>query len=518
MRTTAKYIRETEAKDQEEKELRSRLEREGWSNGYDDDDDDRLTPGKRFRNLFTRVPKKETLTDDDDNESQEAGPHFTAMCEAADALAPIRRKIEKNLLPQYESFVASLKTAADAASAPDAPQSAQTNVETHLATLLLVEQELQGALKLLKQSHMRAIGLRVTFGDPEEECLKRNVVNAHMIARQDLTGKFKKARDSVSAMLKGNAAAKVVAQQRTLIASAAAYDELERFYKRLVRLSNEAAAHPAVDSAGREGERVRLAFLAAAKAAKGALRAAFEESTDVKKGTYGGEANVDGFKPGSWAYEGTMEETWRAHCVGVELELTKYARAVGSPNVRAAALCLLPRSCRGRGGRRGKELLPGGADTDRGGDEIEVDAADVGNAAVDLVRDQLRNAVDAIEDAARACATMTSSSGSSTPSTPAAGDGRGGAGAGGGELQKNLFARTTAALVPVKNAVAELFRALHALAATAQREGDVDGDGVGGGEVRTPSSGAKRSPLAKVKTWWKEKVSPGFANSPSPNR
>ena len=519
MRTTAKYIRETEAKDQEEKELRSRLEREGWSNGYDDDDDDdRLTPGKRFRNLFTRVPKKETLTDDDDDESQEAGPHFTAMCEAADALAPIRRKIEKNLLPQYESFVASLKTAADAAAAPDAPQSAQTNVETHLATLLLVEQELQGALKLLKQSHMRAIGLRVTFGDPEEECLKRNVVNAHMIARQDLTGKFKKARDSVSAMLKGNAAAKVVAQQRTLIASAAAYDELERFYKRLVRLSNEAAGHPAVDSAGREGERVRLAFLAAAKAAKGALRAAFEESTDVKKGTYGGEANVDGFKPGSWAYEGTMEETWRAHCVGVELELTKYARAVGSPNVRAAALCLLPRSCRGRGGRRGKELLPGGADADRGDDEIVVDAADVGGAAVDLVRDQLRNAVDAIEDAARACATMTSSSGSSTPSTPAAGDGRGGAGAGGGELQKNLFARTTAALVPVKNAVAELFRALHALAATAQREGDVDGDGGGGGEVRTPSSGAKRSPLAKVKTWWKEKVSPGFANSPSPNR
>ena len=34
-----------------------------------------------------------------------------------------------------------------------------------------------------------------------------------------------------------------------------------------------------------------------------------------------------------------------------------------------------------------------------------MDAADVGNAAVDLVRDQLRNAVDAIEDAARACAT-----------------------------------------------------------------------------------------------------------------
>ena len=146
-----------------------------------------------------------------------------------------------------------------------------------------------------------------------------------------------------------------------------------------------------------------------------------------------------------------------------------------------------------------------------------VDAADVGNAAVDLVRDQLRNAVDAIEDAARACATMTSSSGSSTPSTPAAGDGRGGSGAG-RELQKNLFARTTAALVPVKNAVAELFRALHALAATARREGDVDGDGVGGREVGTPSSGAKRSPLAKVKTWWKEKVSPGFANSPSPNR
>ena len=509
MRTTAKYVRETEAKEQAENELRSRLEREGWSNGYDandddDDDDDRLTPGRRIRNLFTRRRRQSEKEEDasDKDELEEVSPHFMAMCEAADALAPIRRKIENNLLPQYESFVASLSTAAVAAAAPDAQPAAQTNVETHLATLLLVEQELQGALKLLKQSHMRAMGLRVTLGDPAEECLKRNVVNAHMIARQHLTGKFKRARDSVSAMLKGNAAAKVVAQQRMLIASAAAYDELERFYKRLVRLGNEAAAHPAVSDAGREGERVRAAFLAAAKTTKNALRAAFEESTNVKKGTYGIESEVDGFKPGSWAYEGTMEETWRAHCKGVDGELAKYKRAVGSPTVRAA-LCLLPRED------------VDGADVD--GDERSVDAADVGNAAVELVRDQLRNAVDAIEDAARACALMTaSSSGGSTPSTPSGGrageDERTTPGHGRG----NLFGRTAAALVPVKNAVAELFRALHALAATARRV-DV---GDGGAEVGTPTSESKRSPLAKVKTWWKERISPGFSHSgsPSPNR
>ena len=505
MRTTAKYVRETEAKEQAENELRSRLEREGWSNGYDDDDDDddddRLTPGKRIRNLFTRRRRRSEKEEDtsDKDELEEVSPHFMAMCEAADALAPIRRKIEDNLLPQYESFVASLSTAAVAAAAPDARPAARTNVETHLATLLLIEQELQGALKLLKQSHMRAMGLRVTLGDPAEECLKRNVVNAHMIARQHLTGKFKRARDSVSAMLKGTAAAKVVAQQRLLIASAAAYDELERFYKRLVRLGNEAAAHPAVSDAGREGERVRAAFLAAAETTKGALRAAFEESTNVKKGTYGMESEVDGFKPGSWAYEGTMEETWRAHYKGVDAELAKYKRAVELPTVRAA-LCLLPRE-------------DSGADVD--GDERSADAADVGNAAVELVRDQLRNAVDAIEDAARACAMMTaSSSGGSTPSAPSAGkDERTTPGPGGRE---NLFGRTTAALVPVKNAVAELFRALHALAATARRVGVEDR----GAEVGTPTSESKRSPLAKVKTWWKERISPGFGHSgsPSPNR
>ena len=123
MRTTAKYVRETEAKEQAENELRSRLEREGWSNGYDDDDDDddRLTPGKRIRNLFTRRRRRSEKEEDtsDKDELEEVSPHFMAMCEAADALAPIRRKIEDNLLPQYESFVASLSTAAVAAAAPD---------------------------------------------------------------------------------------------------------------------------------------------------------------------------------------------------------------------------------------------------------------------------------------------------------------------------------------------------------------------------------------------------------------
>ena len=131
-----------------------------------------------------------------------------------------------------------------------------SDVETHLATLLLVEAELQAALKRLKVSHVRAGTITVTPGDPEESLMKRNVVNAHAIARTSLTARFKRARDGVGEMLKGNAAAKVVSQQRLLRASDAAYGDLERFYASLVRLRAELAAHP--KTTGAAGARVRL--------------------------------------------------------------------------------------------------------------------------------------------------------------------------------------------------------------------------------------------------------------------
>ena len=59
--------------EQAENELRSRLEREGWSNGYDDDDDDdddRLTPGKRIRSFTARrrSEKEEDTSDKDELE------------------------------------------------------------------------------------------------------------------------------------------------------------------------------------------------------------------------------------------------------------------------------------------------------------------------------------------------------------------------------------------------------------------------------------------------------------------
>ena len=70
---------------------------------------------------------------------------------------------------------------------------------------------------------------------------------------------------------------------------------------------------------------------------------------------------------------------------------------------------------------------------------------DVASAAIEHVRDALRNAVDAIEDAARACAAMS---------------GAGVAGASGAVG----FRCTMSLLVPVKDKTAALFHALNALA------------------------------------------------------
>ena len=237
LRDTAIYIRETEAAARAADALE-----EARAAGFDSVEAMEAAKPVPRRGVFRR-----RAPEPDPTPPPPPGPpsaSFVALCDAADALAGHRRAVEKNLLPQYLSFVDSLRAAARAASSPDARPDAQSDVETHLATLLLVEAELQAALKRLKVSHVRAGTITVTPGDPEESLMKRNVVNAHAIARTSLTARFKRARDGVGEMLKGNAAAKVVSQQRLLRASDAAYGDLERFYASLVRLRAELAAHP----------------------------------------------------------------------------------------------------------------------------------------------------------------------------------------------------------------------------------------------------------------------------------
>ena len=87
---------------------------------------------------------------------------FNALCDAADALAGHRRAVER-ISSRYLSFVDSPRAAR--AASPDARPDAQSDVETHLATLLLVEAELQAALKRLEVSHVRAGTITVTPGD-----------------------------------------------------------------------------------------------------------------------------------------------------------------------------------------------------------------------------------------------------------------------------------------------------------------------------------------------------------------
>ena len=146
-------------------------------------------------------------------------------------------------------------------------------METHLATLLLVETELQSEMKRLKTNHLKAVVLRAKPDCAHEASLKKNVAYAYQIARTDLSAQFKRARDSVSEMLKGNAAAKVVSTQRVLRASDAAYDELERFYKTTVRLRGEFLGHPGMREGGEAGAGVRVAAARAGSGARDARRA-----------------------------------------------------------------------------------------------------------------------------------------------------------------------------------------------------------------------------------------------------
>ena len=318
LRDTAIYIRETEAAARAADALE-----EARAAGFDSVEAMEAAKPVPRRGVFRR-----RAPEPDPTPPPPPGPpsaSFVALCDAADALAGHRRAVEKNLLPQYLSFVDSLRAAARAASSPDARPDAQSDVETHLATLLLVEAELQAALKRLKVSHVRAGTITVTPGDPEESLMKRNVVNAHAIARTSLTARFKRARDGVGEMLKGNAAAKVVSQQRLLRASDAAYGDLERFYASLVRLRAELAAHP--KTTGAAGARASAATRDAAAAARAALRAAYEEATAVKRGggaDAGADAGADmGADMGADAGADDGERAWIAHVAALDAELAR---------------------------------------------------------------------------------------------------------------------------------------------------------------------------------------------------
>ena len=262
LRATASYIRETEAAARAEENTRAQEQGAGGASaavsghaaGRSAAKDPALrffyNTGASFKRTLGSRRRDPSSSGSSHSDAASNGPtaSFAAVCAAAETLARVKRKIEGALMPRYLAFVASLRESADTtAAASDAETDArQSNVETHLATLLLVEAELQAALKQLKVSHAQCAAIKTAPGDPEEALVKRNVANAHSIARTDLTARFKRARDSVSEMLRGNAAAKVVSQQRALRAADAAYDELERFYAALVRLRAECVVHPAM--------------------------------------------------------------------------------------------------------------------------------------------------------------------------------------------------------------------------------------------------------------------------------
>lgn len=442
LRATASYIRETEAAARAEEQGAGGASAavSGHAAGRSAAKDPALrffyNTGASFKRTLGSRRRDPSSSGSSHSDAASNGPtaSFAAVCAAAETLARVKRKIEGALMPQYLAFVASLRESADTtAAASDAETDArQSNVETHLATLLLVEAELQAALKQLKVSHAQCAAIKTAPGDPEEALVKRNVANAHSIARTDLTARFKRARDSVSEMLRGNAAAKVVSQQRALRAADAAYDELERFYAALVRLRAECVVHPAMLRV--EGAAVIKALTEAAEATKHALRAAYEESTLVKKG------EGSGITGSSARGSDGMEESWRAHYTALAEELTRstqYGYQYGEEATTAA-----PR--RGHAAAAPTAILPRW--------QHDTSPEDVAGAAKEHVRHALRGAVDVIEDAVRACAAATSHGhGVGTPPGMAPSTGVG-------------FRRTMTALVPVKERTVVLFRALDGLA------------------------------------------------------
>ena len=249
LRETGIFIRTTEAKARAEDALADAKARGFDSAEAAREHDEAASARRGVRGLFRRGVRRgadlAASASDDPSRPRAPPPPLSAsalaVADAAKQLAEHVRKIERALLPQYVAFVDSLRASAAEAAAEDAPDAAQRDVETHLATLLLVEAELQSELKKLKAAHARASAIQGQAQPangrenvtecPAEALLRRNVTNAHAVERARLTRLFQSARDRVSEMLAGNKAARAVARQRLLRAADAARADLERFYR-----------------------------------------------------------------------------------------------------------------------------------------------------------------------------------------------------------------------------------------------------------------------------------------------
>ena len=479
LRATAIFIRETEAA------ARAADAREASARNGEDPDGD----GASSSSLRDEHASDAANEDDRDTSGAELSGSTLAIVASAEALRVTKRAVEHSLLPQYVAFADSLSAAAAKARAARwtagtpagaaSADAAQADVETHLATLLLVETELQQALKKLKMAHVRASAINLNDTENARDvAVKKSVVAAHALARESFSREFKAARDRVGAMLVGNEAAKVVSQQRLLRAADAAYADLEKYYAAVARVRAECVAHPAFTSrestkrarnarsggdggdggdgvsrpvAGvspedeedasraREGAAVLASLAAAAAAARGALRAAYEDASAVKREAGAGASSSPDADPFSFASPlGGTDNSWRAHIAALDAELArgsdeeKEMRAETSRDSRdvsrLATFAVLPAwdasldddeperdaedGSRAKIKQRGGVASLGMARREREAARCVArrralrDAARraAASAATEYVRGALRNAVDAVEDATRACA------------------------------------------------------------------------------------------------------------------
>ena len=183
LRATAIFIRETEtaARAADAREEAARNGETANASARDDGGSAFASSSSSPSAAETRETRNANANDDDPSGSTRAAvgvvPTATApltgssfaLVASAEALRKTKRAIEVSLLPQYVAFADSLSAAAAKARAARwtaaAPagaalaDAAQADVETHLATLLLVETELQQALKQLKTAHAETPGL-----------------------------------------------------------------------------------------------------------------------------------------------------------------------------------------------------------------------------------------------------------------------------------------------------------------------------------------------------------------------
>lgn len=497
LRATAIFIRETEAAARARDDAREEAARDERRRG------DASSSSSPSETAFERNGLSDANLTPEPKDSREESGSTLALVASAEALRKTKRQIEGSLLPQYVAFADSLSAAAAKARAARwtagtpagaaLADAAQADVETHLATLLLVEMELQQALKRLKTAHVRASAINVFqkggggLDALRENAVKRGVVNAHALAREGCAREFKAARDRVGAMLAGNEAAKVVSQQRLLRAADAAYADLERYYAAVARVRAECAGHPAFskkeiggapetaeDAArAREGAAVLASLAAAAAAARGALRAAYEDASAVKRdaGSYGHlvAASPDAAPDPFASPLGGTDNSWRAHVAALDAELAREnggdgdgdgesagtgtgipaesETAATTPSVlpawdasldetdadAARALSDERDAARKRGGLRFQTGLHASARREREAARAAArrralrDAARraAASAATEYVRGALRNAVDAVEDATRACAAHASAAAKSAESPAGPGPGAG---------------------------------------------------------------------------------------------